>query len=705
MATFQITGPDGKKYRVAGENPEGAMGALRKMLGSAPVQYAAPSSDLGFDPVERAKATLAKREAGLDREQPSDMARRHPFANLETSQPKSVMAGAADTATLGFGDEGAALLGSALTGTPYEQALEEIRAKDTAAKEQNPKSYVAGQVGGGLAQAAATGGAGFLNNATSLGGRMLGSGLTGAAAGTIHGAGSGTDAKSRITNALIEGTTGGVVGAALPAVATGLGNLYRSGRDALARNLPGSLDALREVKRVIPDEQAALANIQAAGPNGMMADAGPNARAMLDLTIQRGGPGADTARAAVAERAKQAGTQMTSALDDVLGAPQGVKSAQSAIGDAAKPQVSAAYKAAYGSPIDYASEAGRKVEDIISRIPNRIKAQAVNRAKELMAYDGDPAAQILADVAENGAVTFREMPNVLQADYIKRALDQIVQDGTDGVTGKLSSDAGFARRIARDLRNAVSDAVPAYREALETAADPLSQQEAVRFGSRLLSPGVLREDVSTFVDGLTKPERTAIAQGLRSNLDDVMANVERTVMDGDTSAREAIKAMKEMSGRANRAKVAMAIGDEQADQLFKQFDEAASGLELRAAVSENSKTAQRTMLDRGVRERSGGLMSTLKQGEPINAAKRVVQAITGETPERVAQREDALYAEIADLLTRPAGQVMPAVSQLGRRDMATELMRNRINQTFSAATIPTTSQTGTQVREWLLPRR
>ncbi len=705
MATFQITGPDGKAYRISGESPEGAMSALRKMLGNVPAQEVTPSTGLDFDPVERAKATLASREAGLAREHPSEMASRHPLANREASKTDSVARGAADTATLGFGDEGAALVGSMLTGTPYEQILEEVRAKDTAAKEQNPKSYMAGQIGGGLAQAAATGGAGLLNNATSLGGRMLGSGLTGAAAGTLHGAGSGTDAKSRVTNALIEGITGGAVGAALPAVATGLGNLYQSGRDALTRNLPGSLDAMRELKRVIPDEQAALANIKAAGPNGMMADAGPNARAMLDLTIQRGGPGGDAARAAVAERAQQAGSQMTSALDDVLGAPQGVRTAQQAIGDAAKPQVSAAYKAAYNSPIDYASEAGRKVEDVISRIPDRLKAQAVNRAKELMTYDGNPASQIMADIGENGAVTFREMPNVLQADYIKRALDQIVQDGTDGVTGKLSSDAGFARRIARDLRNAVGDAVPAYREALETAADPLSQQEAVRFGSRLLSPGVLREDVSTFVEGLSKPERAAIAQGLRSNLDDMMANVERTVADGDTGAREAIKAMKEMSGRANRAKVAMAIGQDEADRLFKEFDEAARGLDLRAAVSENSKTAQRTMLERGVKERSGGMMSTLKQGEPLNATKRVVQAITGETPERVAQREDALYAEIADLLTRPAGQVMPAVSQVGRRDIATELMRSRINRTFNAATIPTTSQTGTQLRERLQPRR
>jgi hypothetical protein len=36
MATFLITAPDGKKYRVTGENAEGAHAALMEMLGKAP---------------------------------------------------------------------------------------------------------------------------------------------------------------------------------------------------------------------------------------------------------------------------------------------------------------------------------------------------------------------------------------------------------------------------------------------------------------------------------------------------------------------------------------------------------------------------------------------------------------------------------------------------------------------------------------------
>ena len=34
MPTFQITGPDGKQYRVSGENAEGALSALQQHVGA-----------------------------------------------------------------------------------------------------------------------------------------------------------------------------------------------------------------------------------------------------------------------------------------------------------------------------------------------------------------------------------------------------------------------------------------------------------------------------------------------------------------------------------------------------------------------------------------------------------------------------------------------------------------------------------------------
>lgn len=62
MATFQITGPDGKKYRVTGENPEGAMRALRSMLDG---QTAGEQPSVGADVLKSGGSGLARGTADL----------------------------------------------------------------------------------------------------------------------------------------------------------------------------------------------------------------------------------------------------------------------------------------------------------------------------------------------------------------------------------------------------------------------------------------------------------------------------------------------------------------------------------------------------------------------------------------------------------------------------------------------------------------
>ncbi len=66
MATFNITGPDGKKYRVSGETPEGAVQALKKHLGAAPAagpwdKYAKPTADPAQEDADRAASARSER--------------------------------------------------------------------------------------------------------------------------------------------------------------------------------------------------------------------------------------------------------------------------------------------------------------------------------------------------------------------------------------------------------------------------------------------------------------------------------------------------------------------------------------------------------------------------------------------------------------------------------------------------------------------
>jgi hypothetical protein len=640
------------------------------------------------------------------REQPSDMAARSPLGNLPQSRAQSIGQGAADIGGMGFADELGAAAGSVISGDPYSDVLNEMRSQGAGAQEQNPGSYLTGQVGGGLAQAVAGGVPALLRGGTSLLGRVLAGSGVGGVSGAVHGAGTGTDTQSRLKNALIEGGTGLAVGAALPAIGAGAANLYRAGADALGRRgMPAPTDIMRLVSQYVGDVPTARQNIAQAGPDAMIADAGPGARDFLDATIQRGGPGADVARNAIDQRATAAGQRITGALDQSLGQPEGVTAAQTAIREGSAGARGNAYDAAYSLPIDYASPQGQALEAMIR---NRVPHSAIQIANNLMRINGEQSQQILARVDDAGNAVFERMPDVRQIDYITRALNHAAESGEgQGALGAQTPLGRAYQNLSRDIRNNLRTAVPEYGTALETAADPIRRSQAVRFGSRLLSGNMTRDEVAAFADGITGPERQAILQGVRSNLDDAMARVERTLQDPNVDARESIAALKKLSSRSNRTKLATVMGDQEADTLFQQIDEAAHAFELRASTAGNSATARRQNIFGTVdRLTAPGPLRTLASGKPLNATQRMIQAMTGQTEEALQGRQDAIYSGAANLMTQPATpQLLGQIGGFGQRDLASQLIQGRIENALIGAVRPGTALAGPTVQQRLDRRR
>lgn len=117
----------------------------------------------------------------------------------EYGMTRSAAMGAADTATFGFGDELASYPASWLSGVPRDQVLAGIRGNQRAAQEQNPGSYMTGQIAGGVAQGVAAGPATLSARAagSALLPRMAAGAADGLIVGGLYGAGSGTDASSR----------------------------------------------------------------------------------------------------------------------------------------------------------------------------------------------------------------------------------------------------------------------------------------------------------------------------------------------------------------------------------------------------------------------------------------------------------------------------------------------------------------------------
>lgn len=600
------------------------------------------------------------------------------------------------------GGRNAAIAGAALSGLPFVgsyidefagsvanamgQDGEKYRNDKIAASEafarQNPKMNTALEVAGGIAgsiplamAAPAVAGSGALAmQALRLGGAGA---VAGATEGAIYGSGQ-QEGPGRAVNAarggVVGGAVGGVLGVGAPLLVEGgraaIQSIRRTPERQVAQELGVRPESARLLASVLDTEnpQAISQSLARGGDGAMLADSSPTAMGVLDTTIQAPGAAARTGRERVETRAAQAMTNINTALDETLGSPQGLISISGDIRQAAQPNVREAYTRAYDTPIDYSSDAGRNIEGILSRLPKSTAGRALASAQERMAYDGVPNAQIMARVADDGSVTFEQMPNVMQMDYLKRSFDDIARNGTDAVTGKMNADAAFASRIARDIRNATRDAVPAYGDALNLAADSITTQAAVETGQKFLQPQFTREMASRALDGATDAEKSALRAGLRSQIDDTLANVRSVASDPNIDARQAQEALKQLSSQAAKAKIRMLLPMDQANRLLGQMDEAGQALALRAAVSTNSRTAGRQMTKEFIDDVTApGGLTQLAQLRPINAAQEIVSQLTGNTARDISGRSQQIMAEVTDVLTRSGRPEAERAVQLLRK--------------------------------------
>ncbi len=171
-----------------------------------------------------------------------------PGAPATTSAPSatplnSFAHGMADTGTSGFADELGAGLAWAMDKVPgmsgwdvtrgksYGDVVDVARDEQTQAQEANPGTYLAGQVAGGVGQAAALGPVSMAGRAAQAGGTLgrvaAGSTADGAVLGGLYGAGSGETPEQRAYGAGAGAIAGGTVGYAAPYAVSGATNLVR----------------------------------------------------------------------------------------------------------------------------------------------------------------------------------------------------------------------------------------------------------------------------------------------------------------------------------------------------------------------------------------------------------------------------------------------------------------------------------------------
>lgn len=561
--------------------------------------------------------------------------------------------------SFGTGDEIVAGLASTVGEGDYDEYLARERSKIEDFRGQNPAVAYGSEIVGAIPTAMAA-----PINAVSKGAllsRLLKAAGVAAGEGTIYGFATG---EGGVTPRLLEGAKGAAVSAPIGAAAVPVSAGVRRLADRIltsraAKQAGMNPAAFRTLSRTVSaDDVGPIAD------NMMLADIGPSARQTLDTAIQTSGPASRIAQSAINDRVTQSGQRVAGAMDDVLGQPQGVRSTARGIADSTRATRSSTYDEAFSKPINYAADEGRRVEEALSRVPPRIMRQAIEEANEDMISRNVRNQQIMADIAEDGTVTFREMPNVQQADAIKRALQTMGRENVDQF-GRPTAAGQRAARLGGELRSALGDAVPEYNTAVQAGADKIGMDNALDIGYRALRPSTTREIVSEAVEGMTDAERKMAAQGVRSNIDDALANVKRTLSDPNVDAREATKAIKDLSSRGSREKIALIVGDDQAARLFDEIDAATRAFDLRAAVADNTRTFARQNMNDVIRgQTQEGAVNRLRSGKPLNAGQDLVATLLGRSAGDQQRITDETYTMLVRELLKQGPEAQRVVQGL-----------------------------------------
>ena len=538
--------------------------------------------------------------------------------------------------------------------------------------------------------------------ATAFGGAEgLASGM-GAAEGTV-----GERFMEALPTAGVAALASGPIGFLTNIFARGIGSALSDRRavSQVANELGISKEAATIIGQTLAREGAsldqAIANLQRAGETGMLADADKAIAEVLDASMTAAGSGGVSARRAVTERVQQESEQLSGAMTRALGRePTGMRTAAEEAAARHAPMTRLAYAEAYAQPIDYLSSAGERIEAVLARIPDQYKQRAFAAANDLMQIDGVRNQQMRAIIGDDGGVVFEEMPNVVQLDYLKRALQDIAYgpDFMPALATKPQGVGGKLNALAGELRGALGDAVPQYDQAVRRGGDAIRERLSGEMGVRLLNANVTREEVMEAVRGASATELNAMLLGLRNQIDEIMANVKMSINQGDVeSVGAARKLLRDLSSAANKQKLEMLLPPQRYNALMKKLTEIRSAFELQGELAVGSKTAQRQDLFNMIDELTApGMIRSAARGEPLKAGQRVIQFLTGETDEAMQARRSEIFKEVADTLTtirgRDAEEALMIVAEAMQKGRVTADKAGFVSRVLQRATVPASAE-------------
>lgn len=576
--------------------------------------------------------------------------------------------GAADSLSFGTADEIAAGANAALGGD-YSGELKQQRAIDKAGGPYRTGGQVAGALTGGVglikrglspAYNIAKSGGGLVPSATT-------SMMEGAALSGLHGFGSGEGGfENRKDQAGRQGTYGALFGLGAPVLSRGLGAAGKAiGSPFRSRGNKAQDLLARSLEREGMTGSQATARLREMGPDAMPIDLGANIKQQGEGLAAMPGRAQGVIRGALDDRAAGASQRIVGATDTALGQPVNTLAAADDIIARRSAAARPLYDHAYSQPVPFTAE----LETLLKRPAT---AQALRKAQTLGANEGIPSQQWFANIADDGTVTIKQVPDVRQLDLTKRALDDMIGAAKRGGN---NNEARILTGLKNDLVGMVDSAVPTYAQARNAYSGPTLVLEAMETGKGVFKNPVSPAELQKTLAGMGQSEREAFQQGARSAIADIMG-----------TARNDANAARAMFEKGyNQDKLAMLIGEDNATALFKLLGNERTFMNTRNAVLGNSSTARRAEVMRELGDNSGdpgALRNVLNMrfGDAATGALRTVGK-----PFRapgIENRNETLARMITEQagkggFNQSAGRIdMGKVNSARRKAMVEAIMRN-----------------------------
>lgn len=472
------------------------------------------------------------------------------------SKTLSSIAGAADMVGNGFGDEIAAGI-SAMTGPEdYNTALTNTREAQRIAQEENPNSYMAGQVAGGVGSMILTGGA---SAAPKSGWELVKTGAkTGGFYGGLYGGGSAEGGwKDRVSGAVGGTVAGTILGAGIPIVAKTVKSVAKPAFDAIyARFRPEQFADQKILQRIISNGSTAetLANKMAQNPGSAPVDVGPKSlRTLLRTATNIPGPAKDRVTTQLNVRQFGQGDRIKDVISKTFADPDTYIAQREAILGANKKAAAPLWKTAEAQPVHFS----QTLEDILETPAGKA---ALAKAETLAANEQEPFKQIFVNVMQNGKMVAKRVPDIRGWQQVKVALDDMINAQKDPITRQMSNEGRILVGLKNRMLSELDASNPAYAVARKASATGKQLDDAINVGKKSLtmSPEALKRELA----GMNPAEREAARVG----------------------AAEALRAKIDAGGFTHNSAIKVMGGRQQAKNLEMLFESKAKFAEARKAV-------------------------------------------------------------------------------------------------------------------------